>query len=78
MRPLPRITALSPIASTAYPLVRCETAYPPEVSPCDFYGPVKDGWKGPAELLPKDTISDAQKELLWAASEKACGVTFAP
>ena len=35
-------------------------AYPPKVSSCDFYGPVKDGWKGPAELLPKDTISDAQ------------------
>ena len=66
------------LKSIAYPPVRREMAYPPKVSSCDFYGPVKDGWKGPAELLPKDTISDAQKELLWAASEKACGVTFAP
>lgn len=46
------------------------------VTSCDFYGPKKEGWKGPADLLDKDDVSDAQKTLLWEKSEAACGISF--
>eukprot|EP00927_Polykrikos_kofoidii_P053607 TRINITY_DN48200_c0_g1_i1.p1 TRINITY_DN48200_c0_g1~~TRINITY_DN48200_c0_g1_i1.p1 ORF type:complete len:334 (+),score=73.80 TRINITY_DN48200_c0_g1_i1:59-1060(+) len=43
----------------------------------EFYGPAKDGWKGPAEVLPEDPVTDADKSLIWECSEAATGTTFA-
>lgn len=47
-----------------------------DVNSCDFYGPKKEGYKGPADLLPKDDISAEQKALLMGKSEAACGISF--
>jgi len=53
-------------------IIRCACA--PDVKSGEFYGPKKEGYKGPADLLPADDYSEEQKTMLWERSCVACGV----
>mmetsp|Transcript_10618 Transcript_10618/g.20563 ORF Transcript_10618/g.20563 Transcript_10618/m.20563 type:complete len:358 (+) Transcript_10618:68-1141(+) len=55
-------------------IIRCACAA--DVKSGEFYGPTKEGYKGPADLLPPDDYSEEQKTLLWERSSEACGVKF--
>jgi len=46
------------------------------VNSCDFYGPKNEGYKGPADLLPKETYKEEDKVMLMERSSEACGVKF--
>eukprot|EP00746_Dinoflagellata_sp_MGD_P075423 gnl/MRDRNA2_/MRDRNA2_30353_c0_seq1.p1 gnl/MRDRNA2_/MRDRNA2_30353_c0~~gnl/MRDRNA2_/MRDRNA2_30353_c0_seq1.p1 ORF type:complete len:389 (+),score=90.89 gnl/MRDRNA2_/MRDRNA2_30353_c0_seq1:158-1168(+) len=48
-----------------------------DVESGSFFGPVKEGFKGFAENLPRDKeCSDEQKKLLWEECEKTAGIKF--